>query len=703
MSGDFGFVQPGPLQLSCFGFASWDGSSWNTLGNVATNSVVSWDPDGPGPAAEKLIIGGSSTNGAVSLRRWDSDHWTNLTIGTNGYVNSLSLWQPDPAAAPKLIAIGAVILPGSTLTEHIVGGDGQSWSNIRARPLNAPVRALAQWDPDGSGPQTPNLVAGGEFTQQGDVGGDYVSYWDQTGWHNFGWGTDSPVNALTTWDPDGSGPLPPQLIAAGEFIDVGADSTGTVTANHIARWDGQAWRALSTGIDGTVYALTTWDPDGPGPLPPLLIAGGDFHFAGGSQVDYIAAWDGTSWHALGWGFDGPVHALTTWDPDGSGIPQLIAGGDFTAAGSGSTGQIDANGVARWDGSVWRAIGSLSGVRALTTFNFDATGSQPPRLLAADGDPKFWNGTGWNTFNNGFPNHTIDDPIYHCSGGVSVGHTYSLAVWDPDGSGPVHPQLFTGGVENHSGIQCGKACSNCQHYDFNIDYLARWNGTAWTSGTPWTNDAIPATTITTFDQDGDGPLPPILVAAGPTAPYVYARTEYLIPVVTTQPQPATAYLGEAAAFQVGTANGASTYQWYKEVATCYSCDSCNPHYICFYNPSALVDGPTTSGSVISGATTPTLIISDIHGTDATAYYCVVGHDACNSATSDHASLALLGACTADFNGDGDVGTDLDIEAFFACLGGNCCPTCGSADFNGDGDVGTDQDIDSFFRVLGGGNC
>jgi len=60
---------------------------------------------------------------------------------------------------------------------------------------------------------------------------------------------------------------------------------------------------------------------------------------------------------------------------------------------------------------------------------------------------------------------------------------------------------------------------------------------------------------------------------------------------------------------------------------------------------------------------------------------------------------------DFNGDGDSGTDQDIEAFFACLGGNCCPTCwsGGADFNGDGDIGTDQDIEAFFRVLGGSPC
>jgi hypothetical protein len=61
------------------------------------------------------------------------------------------------------------------------------------------------------------------------------------------------------------------------------------------------------------------------------------------------------------------------------------------------------------------------------------------------------------------------------------------------------------------------------------------------------------------------------------------------------------------------------------------------------------------------------------------------------------------CSADFNNDGDTGTDADIEAYFACLAGNCCDTCGSADFNGDGDVGTDADIESFFRVLAGGSC
>jgi hypothetical protein len=70
------------------------------------------------------------------------------------------------------------------------------------------------------------------------------------------------------------------------------------------------------------------------------------------------------------------------------------------------------------------------------------------------------------------------------------------------------------------------------------------------------------------------------------------------------------------------------------------------------------------------------------------------------------LVELPVCgTADFNGDGDFGTDADIEAFFACLAGNCCANCysGGSDFNADGDFGTDADIESFFRVLAGGPC
>jgi hypothetical protein len=78
----------------------------------------------------------------------------------------------------------------------------------------------------------------------------------------------------------------------------------------------------------------------------------------------------------------------------------------------------------------------------------------------------------------------------------------------------------------------------------------------------------------------------------------------------------------------------------------------------------------------------------------------GHPASNFARYT-SGLSCCGS--ADFNNDGDSGTDADIEAFIACIAGNCCAACGSADFNNDGDVGTDADIEAFFRVLGGGRC
>jgi hypothetical protein len=62
-------------------------------------------------------------------------------------------------------------------------------------------------------------------------------------------------------------------------------------------------------------------------------------------------------------------------------------------------------------------------------------------------------------------------------------------------------------------------------------------------------------------------------------------------------------------------------------------------------------------------------------------------------------------SADFNCDGDTGTDADIESFFACIAGSCpsAPCTSTADFNSDGDTGTDADIEAFFRVLAGGTC
>jgi hypothetical protein len=102
----------------------------------------------------------------------------------------------------------------------------------------------------------------------------------------------------------------------------------------------------------------------------------------------------------------------------------------------------------------------------------------------------------------------------------------------------------------------------------------------------------------------------------------------------------------------------------------------------------------SGLVGVQALWPTIVITVSNEAQSPICYDTVIHIDASPLPTD---------CTADFNNDGDIGTDEDIEAFFACLAGNCCGTCGDSDFNGDGDYGTDADIESFFRVLAGGSC
>src|SRR5207247_1421219 len=117
------------------------------------------------------------------------------------------------------------------------------------------------------------------------------------------------------------------------------------------------------GVYGYVYAVTTWDPDGAGPQPELLIVGGSFSVAGKALANNIAAWDGTSWSALGTGVDKPVSPLAAYSGD------LIVGGNFTTAGG-----VSASRIARWNGNAWsplgKGIGGLSsyGVTALVVFN-----------------------------------------------------------------------------------------------------------------------------------------------------------------------------------------------------------------------------------------------------------------------------------------------------------------------------------------------
>ena len=260
------------------------------------------------------------------------------------------------------------------------------------------VAAMTEWDPDGAGPLGPRWVLGGTFGTAGNVLSPGMAAFDPaTGqWSGFGAG-GADVRALLAL-PNG------QLLAAGDF----AATLGPAGA-RLALWNGTAWQALGSGVDGQVAAMARL-PNGD------LVVGGRFATAGGTPCSNIARWDGATWNSLGTGIPGPgpfenytpVRALTV-DPAGT----LWVGGDFASAGG-----VPCANIARWNGTTWSPVGpgltaavaSQTSVRGVTGLGvlpsgqvaaigpFDTSGASS--FGAPLGGAARWNGVFWERIGGG---------------------------------------------------------------------------------------------------------------------------------------------------------------------------------------------------------------------------------------------------------------------------------------------------------------
>ncbi len=369
--------------------------------------------------------------------------WSALGIGVSGggassQVKAMAVFDDSSGAGPQLHAGGSFAAAGAVDANGIAKWDGDVWLPLGSGVsggLSADVRALTVFD-DGSG-AGPALYAGGNFTTAGGVSANYIAKWDGAAWSPLGSGMNNMVQALTVFD-DGSGGGP-ALYAGGGFT-----TAGGVSASSIAKWDGAAWSALGSGVDDWVGALTVFDDGSAG--GPALYAGGWFETAGGLSASRIARWDGNEWTPLGSGVavgrgtsEPWVGALTVFDDGSGGGPALYAGGPFAMAGG-----VTVNGIAKWDGDIWAPLGSGLSLRigpgltvgianSLTAFddgsgagaalyaggNFDGAGGEKAFGIAK------WDGAGWSEPGDGL------------SGGAR-----SLMAFD-DGSGR-GPALYVGG-------------------------------------------------------------------------------------------------------------------------------------------------------------------------------------------------------------------------------------------------------------------
>ncbi len=198
----------------------------------------------------------------------------------------------------------------------------------------------------------------------------------------------------------------------------------------------------------------------------------------------------------------------------------------------------------------------------------------------------------------------------------------------------------------------------------MNHIARWNGSAWSAVSGGTNNSVYALTAFHNEIQVGGAF--TAVRNGAIASPGYARFSVdgvpWIAVGLSTPTPVCVGHDVSLSMEAATGYGGLAFTWR-------------------HNGVPITMGTTAWGTTIA-SDGRNLDLHHVHAQDQGTYDMVLSNG-CGSSTSN---AVTLGVNSADFNGDGDLGTDTDIAAFFACIAGACCPTCGSADFNGDGGRG-----------------
>lgn len=410
--------------------ARWDGSQWHPLGLGTDGRVRAlFAYNGELYVGGDFTMAGGVTLDRGSVAKWNGTTWASVGTGLGTSfegVRSFQLFQGDLYAA------------GGFSTPSIYGSmarfDGVDWQPLPGDPDGTiygtavasdrlwaggyffsvdgiPADRFSSFDGAGwlqrpGGAQGTNAVveavevvgndvyAAGSFGQAGPVAANRVARWDGTAWHALSTGTAGVVYELESIGSD--------VYAGGFFFDMGGSP-----ADFVARWDGSTWWPLGANVSGATYALAASGSD--------LYAGGSFVFAGGAPASRIARWDGANWYPLGGGVDGEVRDIAV-----SGGNVYAVGAFTNAAGA------PANRVAVWDGLTWSPLGSgvnnvayavaCDGINVYVGGVFTSAGGMPASRIAR------WNGSSWEALNLG-ANNTVRD-IELVSGAVYVGGQFT---------------------------------------------------------------------------------------------------------------------------------------------------------------------------------------------------------------------------------------------------------------------------------------
>jgi trimeric autotransporter adhesin len=369
VGGDFNTNDPG---LGT-GLAAWDGTNWLPI----ATSPLQGSPYGGVRAfasfGNQLVVAGyfEGVGGVVAngVATWNGVGWASMDVGAPGYVAALAvhedeLWLGGSEVYFESPAVrrwtGSEWLPtfavtGQALCLHSTGRRLAAGGVIVARSEDGNLLAtgVALWDSEWSGLESWSPDMHGLQSSQGMF---------------------SEVAALTVYRGN--------VLAGGWFAFCG-DPPGYVRANGIASWDGMSWTAFPwySSIDPPSTFYVEQD---------TLYTGGFFdNWFGPEHPVPVFRYDGQSWS--------PLDTLSLVVTDMT----RYQGHLYIAGRRASLSHPAMQGVYRWDGEHWQAIGPVVGenfasVNAMISYEgllvvggeFSSIGSTPAKHLAA------WDGSSW---------------------------------------------------------------------------------------------------------------------------------------------------------------------------------------------------------------------------------------------------------------------------------------------------------------------
>lgn len=643
------FASAGVLTVN--NIARWNGGAWQSLGSgLAAPGGV---PEVRALAVHQgsLVAGGrfTSAGGAPANRiaRWNGA-WQAMGLGVQGSsslvgVNALTVhigW---------LIAGGIFNEAGAVPTPGIARWSGTDWSSMGTglgHPLGAQVGAL--------GVHSSGAYAGGSFDTAGGFPANHLARWTGSDW----------LTIESAWFVHAFTQLGSRMVAAGQLAY--PTGPGTPAAYNIAQWDGVSVSHLGGGLNKWARALMTIVH--PGPFGDTeLIVGGAFTEAGGIGASRIARWvedpfvafPPPAWEPMGAGFNDTVYAIERFN----GF--TIAAGDFTASGA-----TPVNRIARWDGAAWQPITSglndvvlalkpapgitVTNVTLIVGGGFTTAGGVAASRIARWNENTLTGAGSWSAMGAGFNNFvraierfnnaTYAAGDFTASGATPVNHVarWTGSAWENVGggfNGPVYALEAMDGFLYAAGAFTAAGGVPAER-------LARWDGASWSALDGGAVSSVFALGPYRGEMHAGGFFWAVNGTDNAAGWARYSPTG--VPWIASQTFAEEVECHGTAHFSVTPAPGyGATIAWRRDGVP-------------------LSNGPTGTGSFISGAAEPQVTITNASWADQGDYDALVA-TLCGSVASVPATLTVTGncpgACYPDCNVDGTL-TVADFGCFQA---------------------------------------